>query len=186
VRAIRALLLLLVTAPPLAAQRSLHWREVRADARLTEDGSLRVVETQTIVFTGDWNGGQRRFDVRPRQRFQFEGMRRIDASGQAHDMREGDLSAVDEYDFVGSRTLRWRSRLPSDPPFNDSAITYEITYSYSNILVREGDQWVLDHDFGFATRDGVIENLVVRLLELQPTGSRRMFNGTWREKPPDG
>jgi hypothetical protein len=188
VRVIRALLILLTTASSsLAAQRSLHWSDVRVDARLAEDGSLRVVETQTIVFNGEWNGGERRFDVRPRQKFEFEGMRRIDSTGQAHAMREGDLSAVDEFSFTDSRTLRWRSRRPSDPPFNASVITYELTYSYSNILLPDGDNWVLDHDFGFADRPGIIENFSVRLLELEPNWQpTMMFNGRWqaRNLPP--
>jgi hypothetical protein len=63
VKSLRALLLLLpIAASPLAAQRSLHWREVRIDATLATGGALRVKETQTIAFTGDWNGGERRFD----------------------------------------------------------------------------------------------------------------------------
>lgn len=156
-------------------------------ARLDENGTLRVVEKQTMVFTGDWNGGERRFDVRPRQGFQFEGMRRLDSTGVAHEMREGDLTVVDGYDFTDSRTLRWRSRLPSDPPFFFATISYELTYSYSNILVPDGDYWVLDHDFGFADRSGLIENFSVQLVELEPnwrpTGT---FAGRWegRNLPP--
>ena len=101
---VRVLVWLLIVASPAAAQRSLHWSDMRVDARLAEDGTLRVVETQTIVFTGDWNGGERIFSIRPRQRLQFEGMRRIDSTGQAHVMREGGESlAVDEFRFADSR-----------------------------------------------------------------------------------
>jgi uncharacterized membrane protein YgcG len=182
-----ALLLLTLAATSLPAQRSLHWSDVRVDARLAEDGTLRVVETHTIVFTGDWNGGERRFHVRPRQRLVFEGMRRIDSLGQAHVMRESDLSAVDEYDFVDARTLRWRSREPTDPPFNRTTIIYELTYSLSNILARDGENWILDHNFGFADRTGVIENFSVRLQELQPAWQPTApFTGNWsgRNLPP--
>jgi uncharacterized membrane protein YgcG len=185
---VRVLLLLLIVASPVAAQRTLHWSDLRVDARLAEDGTLRVVETQTIVFTGDWNGGERTFDLRPRQRIQFEGMRRIDATGQAHVMREGgEVLSVDEYRFVNPRTLRWRSRNPSDPPFNATPVTYEMTYSLSNILRRAGDDWILDHDFAFADRPGVIENFEVRLLETAPTWQPTIpFNGMWsaRNLPP--
>ena len=181
VRAIRVLLLLLMTAAPLAAQRSLHWSDVRVDARLSTDGTLHVRETQTIVFTGDWNGGERRFDLRPRQRFQFAGMSRLDSAGQ-HVMREGNLAIVDGFDFTDPRTLRWRSRLPSDPPFGETAITYVLDYSYSNILVPDGDNWVLDHDFGFADRAGVIRNFTVRL-DLEPEWQPTMaFAGTWQAR----
>ena len=179
-RIFRALLVLLIAATPAAAQRSLHWRDVTVDATLAGDGTLRVVERQTIVFNGDWNGGERRFDIRPRQRLQFEGLRRIDSSGQAHVLREGDLSVVDGYDFTDSRTLRWRSRLPTDPPFDATPITYELTYSLSNILVSDGDTWILDHDFAFSDRDGVIEHFAVRLLELMPAWQPTVpFTGRW-------
>jgi uncharacterized membrane protein YgcG len=181
VRILRALLLLLVAATPATAQRVLWWRDVTVDATLAGDGTLRIVERQTIVFSGDWNGGERRFDVRPRQRFRFEGMRRIDSTGQAHVMREGDLSVVDGYEFSDARTLRWRSRLPGDPPFVATPITYELTYSLSNILVPDGDDWLLDHDFGFADREGVIEQFSVTLHgpepDWQPTAP---FNGRWQ------
>ena len=161
---------------------------MRVDARLAADGTLRIVETQTMVFTGAWNDGERRFDVRPRQRLTFEGMRRLDATGQAHVMRAGgEQLGVDEYRFVEGNTLRWRARSPSDPPFNNTPITYELTYSLSNILQKEGDHWLLDHNFGFADRPGVIENFTVRLLELTPTWQPTMaFNGTYsgRNLPP--
>jgi predicted membrane protein DUF2207 len=175
----RALLVLLIAATPAAAQKSLHWRDVTVDATLAGDGTLRVVERQTIVFTGDWNGGERRFDVRPRQRFQFEGMRRIDSTGQAHVMRAGGLGDIDDYDFVEARALRWRSRAVNDAPFNETPITYELTYSYSNILQSDGDNWVLDHNFGFADRSGIIEQFSVTLQlgqDWQPTAA---FNGRW-------
>ncbi len=178
----RTVVLLLMAVSPLAAQRSLHWREVRVDATLATGGALRVKETQTIVFTGDWNGGERHFDVRPRQRFEFGGMQRLDSAGGLHRMRAGDLSRVDDYDFTDPQTLRWRSRLSSDPPFNESVITYVIEYSLSNILVPEGDNWVLDHDFLFADRAGVVENFVVRL-DLEPEWQPIMaFAGTWQAK----
>ena len=184
---VRVLLLLLIVTLPAAAQRTLHWSDLRVDARLAEDGTLRVVETQTIVFTGDWNGGERTFDLRPRQRIQFERMRRIDATGQAHVMRDGDLSSVDDFSFTDSRTLRWRSRMPSDPPFDATPITYELTFSISNALVPEGDDWLLNHDFAFADRSGNIEHIEVRLLELMPTWQPLApFDGRWeaRELPP--
>jgi hypothetical protein len=188
VRTVGILLALTLAASPVAAQRSLHWTDVRVDARLAEDGTLRIVETQTMVFTGDWNGGERRFSIRPRQHLVFESMRRIDSIGQAHVMRDGGESlAIDEYRFVDPGTLRWRSRRASDPPFDNTSITYELTYSLSNILQKNGDDWILDHDFGFADRPGVIENFTVRLLELMPTWQPTIpFNGTWsgRNLPP--
>lgn len=180
VKAICALLVLLIAATPAAAQRSLHWRDVTVAATLAGDGTLRVVERQTIVFTGDWNGGERVFEPRPRQRFRFEGMRRIDSTGQVHGMRAGGLGEVDDYDFVDASTLRWRSRAVSDAPFNETPITYELTYSYSNILRPDGNNWVLDHNFGFADRSGIIEQFSVALQLQQDWQPTAPFNGRWQ------
>src|SRR5882672_13885 len=57
-----AVLALVLTAAPLAAQdKSLHWAEVAVRAHLDGEGTLHVAERQTMVFTGDWNGGYRTF-----------------------------------------------------------------------------------------------------------------------------
>jgi len=159
---------LLLLAPsasaPLSAQRALHWREIAVEATLRNDGRLRVQERQTIVFTGDWNGGERRFNLRARQRLQFIRIRRMEtATGAVLPMLDGDLSRVDGYAFTDPATLRWRSRLPSDPPFSATEITYVLEYSLDNVLVRDGDGYLLDHDFAFPDRDGVIERFSARL-----------------------
>ena len=61
---------------------------------------------------------------------------RIDESGAAVPMRQNkELAAVDDYAWTGSETLRWRSRLPSDPPFEHREITYVLEYTASNILI---------------------------------------------------
>ena len=56
-------------------------------------------------------------------------------SGQRVPLRPGDLSAVDEYAIDDSPhksvTLRWRSRLPSDPAFDHTAVIYVIAYRIS-------------------------------------------------------
>lgn len=168
---------LTLIAVPASAQRTLHWRDLNVSARLEGDGTLRITERQTMVFTGDWNGGERRFNVGLRQRFEFGRMYRIGEGGGTQLMRKGDLDEIDEFDFVDSKTLRWRSRLPSDPSFAATAITYVLEYAYSRILVHgENNDWVLDHNFVFTDRDGVIENFVVKL-ELDPR---------WQGTLPDG
>ena len=67
-----------------------------------------------MVFTGDWNGGERRFDVRVGQHFDLERLARIDSvDGRAVPLREGDLAEVDNYGWGENRTLRWRSHRSS-------------------------------------------------------------------------
>ena len=130
------LLLILLGLPTVsAAQRELHWNRIAVEATLDASGTLRVIETQTMVFTGDWNGGERVFNLRPRQTMTFDGLRR-EAGGEWKTLTEdGTLDEVDEYSWSEPR-LRWRSRLPSDPVFAGTAIRYELQYSLSGILLK--------------------------------------------------
>ena len=57
----------LFAASPAAA-RELYWKKLEVGATLDSQAVLHVVERQHMVFTGDWNGGERRFSVSPRGR----------------------------------------------------------------------------------------------------------------------
>ncbi|MBL0173292.1 MAG: DUF2207 domain-containing protein [Gemmatimonadaceae bacterium] len=159
-RYLLSLVWLVTSAAALPAQdRELDWPLVSVMAHLDADGRLQVRERQVIRFTGDWNGGERTFNLRSKQRLDFGEIVRLDsASGLEHPLTSGDLSNVDEYRWADSRTLRWRSRLPSDFEFSRTQIAYVLTYAYTNVLVPQSDgTYVLDHDFGFPERQGPIE-----------------------------
>ncbi|HEY0788338.1 MAG TPA: DUF2207 domain-containing protein, partial [Thermoanaerobaculia bacterium] len=150
--------------PAALAQRSLRWTSVDVDARLEADGSLRIRERQAYVFDGDWNGGERVFRVEPGQELEFHSMARIDpATGTEIPLSAGGLSRVDEYAFTDAKTLRWRSRLPEDPPFSNAELTYVLDYTLRNILVRRGDGYLLDNAFLFSDRSGPIERFTLDL-----------------------
>ena len=168
-------LIVLSLALPIecALAKSLYWRLLDVEARLDRDGRLHVRESQTMVFDGDWNGGERRFNLRPGQRLDVSRLLRFDpSSGTSSELPRGALDRVDHYDWHGSDTLRWRSRLPSDPPFANQAITYVLEYSLSGIVSRQGEGYLLDHDFVFPERSGVIERVRVRL-DLDPAWQGR-------------
>lgn len=150
--------------------RSMHWDALEVDARLDADGRLHVSELQSMVFNGAWNGGERRFSLFQGQSFELTELARVDAQGQSHPLTEGDLDAIDEYRWTDSFTLRWRSRLPKDPPFQDASFTYRIDYVLSGILRFEDEQYVLDHDFAFSDRPGIIKRFLLRLT-LDPVWS---------------
>ena len=155
-----------VSPHPLAAQsRELHWPAITVQAHLDADGRLRVREEQHIRFSGDWNGGERRFDVPFQQKFALLSLSRIDsASGRTVVMTEGDLDIVDGFGWSDDgSSLRWRSRLPSDPPFTGQVLTYVIAMEYENILVKDGAGYRLDHDFSFADRNGPIDRFTLTL-----------------------
>jgi len=165
---VRALLPLGVCAGLLAASpaaaRELYWKSLEVGATLDGQGVLHVVERQHMVFTGDWNGGERRFDLRPGQEVELRRMTRIDPeTGARREMREGSLDDLDRYAWFSDRVLRWRSRLPGDPPFVRTEIVYDVAYSLYGALVKTGGRYVLSHDFAFADRPGDIEDVVVTL-----------------------
>jgi uncharacterized membrane protein YgcG len=141
---------------PLNA-RNLYWDRVEVRAHLNADGSLSVTEFQTYIFNGEWNGGERWFDVHAGQQFKWLGMERFER-GRVYALRPGNLNRVDEYKWTESHRLRWRSRLPTDPPFNQTSIQYVLRYQYNNVLRKIGSQYILDHNFLFSDRSGVIQN----------------------------
>jgi uncharacterized membrane protein YgcG len=164
-RVLTAAVLVLVLGPGvLRAEKSLHWRALDVAARLDADGKLHVVEHHVMMFTGDWNGGERTFRLFPGQALAFSGIRRVDgATGAARELTQGDLSQLDHYDFTNATTLRWRSRLPADPPFEKTELVYEIGYTLSGVLLKQGDTYRLDHNFALPDARQTIESFSVAL-----------------------
>jgi hypothetical protein len=144
------------------AQRELHWDTIDVSAHLDARGDLHVIETQTMVFSGAWNGGERRFRIQPRQRFFFEGLYRGVSGGWQRLTEDSRLNDVDDYAWADPRTLRWRSRQPSDPPFNNTVLRYELRYALSGILLKDSNEYRLNHDFAFPDRSGAIRLFVLR------------------------
>lgn len=172
-RNVRRILLLLLLATPAFA-KSLHWTSIDVEARLDRDGNLHVVERQQMVFDGDWNGGERDFNLRARQDVGVHRIVRIDGTSEVP-LTQGSLEEVDHWDFASSGVVRWRSRRPSDPPFRNRELTYVLDYTYRNILVPgEGRQFHLSHDFGLPVRSGPVERFTLRLT----------FDPIWAEDEP--
>ncbi len=167
-RSLLALVALALLATAATAQRQLSWRPLAVEARLDAEGALWVRESHTMVFTGDWNGGERIFDLRSGQSLELLALARLDpATGIEVPLVEGDLSRVDHYDWTDRKTLRWRSRLPSDPPFAETPLTYVVEYRQEGILRPVGKLYRLDHDFAFAQRSWPIESFTLAL-EIDP------------------
>jgi hypothetical protein len=174
----RSLLLpltLLLALPPAAAARSLHWRALEVDARLDADGRLHVVERHAMVFDGDWNGGERRFELHIVQDLDLHRVSRVDpVTGTDWQLARGDLDEVDRYDWADGNVLRWRSRRPSDPPFAGEEIVYVLEYTLAGVLRERDGRYLLSHDFAFSDRAGSIERFT---LDLE-------LDRVWRELDP--
>ena len=93
------------------------------------------------------------------------GLARLDpASGAEIPLVEGSLSRVDHYDWTDRRTLRWRSRLPTDPSFDSTPITYVIEYQQDRVLQPSGERYRLNHDFAFPDRQWPVESFTLELV----------------------
>ena len=148
-----------------ASAKELHWRALEVEARLESDGTLAISEVQRMVFTGEWNGGEREFRLGSGQRLTLDRLVRLEPGSTAGtELVRGDLDEVDRYDWAAGDTLRWRSRRPTDPPFDATELDYRLDYRITGALRKIGERaYRLDHQFAFTDRDGVIERLVVRL-----------------------
>ena len=181
--------LLLGLAGPAAAQRQLSWDRVDVAATLHANGTLEIVETQTMVFDGDWNGGERVFDIRSHQTFQWHGLLR-ERSGVWREMTEDSaLDDIDDYGWPDENRLRWRSRLPGDAPFARTVLRYRLHYSLARILLENDNGYVLDHDFLFPDRDGEIRAFRLQLTLDPAWDAGAGFQGVYsaeRVPPGDG
>ncbi|MFH2123825.1 MAG: DUF2207 domain-containing protein [Pseudomonadota bacterium] len=154
--------------PQTAFGRSLYWQEMEVQARLDRDGRLHVRELQTMVFSGDWNGGERKFYVGAGQHLQVQRVLRIDVPSDSEvELTRGDLAQVDHWDYSSGTTIRWRSRRPSDPPFQNTPLTYILEYTLSGIITADNGDYLLNHDFAFTERSGPIRHFTLNL-ELDP------------------
>jgi hypothetical protein len=152
-------------ATSAASSKTLRWRSLDVEAHLDAKGDLHVTERHAMVFSGAWNGGERVFDLRRGQRLTFERLLRADPGDVApRELRRGSLAEVDRWAFADARTLRWRSRTPTDPEFHETEIVYVLEYVLSGVLVPEGDRrFRLSHDFAFPDREWPIERFTARL-----------------------
>lgn len=118
-----------------------------------------------MVFTGDWNGGERGFRLGSDHGLELHGIEREDLETHTRvPLTENkNLSRIDDYAFTDRTTLRWRSRLPTDPPFQDAERVYILDYTLENILIPMEDEYLLDHDFAFPERPGPILSFSLEL-----------------------
>ena len=118
-RTARLLLLFLLLPAPLLAQRQLSWDALDVTARLDATGALDVVERQTMVFSGDWNGGERTFNLRPRQKLTFVGIERIDPSTGLRVALTEDSSLDDVEHAAGVKTRGDVDGVPRELPLRE-------------------------------------------------------------------
>jgi len=97
---LRAVLVVSLLLAATAHAKSLYWRSVAVDANLDADGRMHVVETQTYVFDGDWNGGERTFNVYRNQSLNFEKLTRVDRDGTETQLVMAPLDKVDHYQIL--------------------------------------------------------------------------------------
>lgn len=149
----------------LSQEKTLHWNSILVDATLKNNGNLVVSETQTIVFNGDWNGAYRKFDLGLGQKIQFQSLEILRTDGKWETLSNNSIDSIDSYLWYPIESMvKWRSRNPFDPVFDQKVITYRLNYEYEYILNSlSNTEFQLDHDFGFSDRIGSINAFTVNL-----------------------
>jgi len=167
--------------PTFAQDRALYWDALTVNARLDADGALHVTERHAMVFHGEWNGGERSFQLRSWQSLRLESFREIDTQTQRPiEWSEGDLDEPGEYELSGE-VLRWRNRRPEDPPFSQAKRIYEITYVLDGVLVPEDGRYLLEHNLAFPERSGIILDFDATL-EIDPAWDAGDLGTQWHEE----
>lgn len=160
------ILLLILPFFSLDAQyKSLDWNSIQVEAILKNNGNLKIAETQSILFTGDWNGAYRKFDLGLGQKLKFHSMEILRNNGEWETLSDDSIDIKDSYLYYPSEsTVKWRSRYPHDPIFEGETIIYRLNYEYENILDnKSANVFQLNHDFGFEDRNGEIRKFKVNL-----------------------
>jgi uncharacterized membrane protein YgcG len=177
------LFVVFLLCPSSSHGRSLYWQDITVQANLDSAGRLHIREQQTIVFSGKWNGGERKFFLRPGNKMQFGSLLRLGADGQEIKLTRGSLGLVDRWNHNGKASIRWRSRLPSDPPFSNTPISYVLRYSIGNILTKSDNRYLLNHDFCFTERTGVVKNFSL-ILNYDPSWNSEPVTIVRHDIPP--
>jgi hypothetical protein len=119
-----------------------------------------------MVFTGDWNGGERKFRLGSGQRLTLDRIVRLDPEGGSRQGPRRGKSRRGRPLRLGLLQTRCAGGAACPPIRRSTAPSsdYRLDYRITGALRRTGEQsYRLDHQFAFTERDGVIERLVVRL-----------------------
>ena len=164
-RRLSIIILFLFTNSLLAQEKSLDWNSIQVDAILKNNGNLLVSETQTILFNGDWNGAYRQFELGLGQKIHFQSIEILREDDKWETLSNNSVDNIDSYLWYPIESMvKWRSRNPFDPVFDQKVITYRLNYEYEYILNSlSNSEFQLDHDFGFADRIGSIKSFSVNL-----------------------
>lgn len=150
-----------------AQERSLSWDSLSVQAELDANGMLYITETHAMRLDGPWNGGERKLRVEPHQSLTMIWLYEITRDGSRKMYLPGSLDRVGQYAFADANTLRWRARAANDPPFSNDLRTFELRYALSGVVLPNGSDYVLNHDFAFSDRPGVIRKFSATL-KLDP------------------
>src|SRR5436189_6309958 len=100
----KLLFALIIFAAALAAadSRSLRWSRLAITAHLDADGRLHVQERHSIVFDGDWNGGERTFRGTLENVLHVRSLSRVEEGGALVPLHEDKtLGAIDTFAWTG-------------------------------------------------------------------------------------
>lgn len=160
-RVLLLLCLFLFSLP--ASARTLYWERIDVEMHVNPDSTVDISEKQEYVFTGAWNGGYR--DIRKKG---IEGIKDIEVWEGARQYERGSLD--DKYSFAVSESannvnIKWRSRLPSEPEYENTHKTFTINYKVLGLIDAVSKQQdELYWKAIFEEREDVVKHATVKLV----------------------
>jgi uncharacterized membrane protein YgcG len=156
---------LITLFPQNTIAKSIRYEVIDVEAKLNKEGHLDVIEKQRMYFNGAWNGGYREFKTMGKQKVIVHGISRTTTVGLVEPLKRGSVHRKYHYQFTNNK-LKWRNRLPSDPPFDNIFRQYIIKYTILNVIQHNKKQLFLNHDFLFERTSPV--KFVNVTLEIDP------------------
>lgn len=157
----KIIILFILSFSSILQAKSIRFDYVEVDALLNKEGHLEVKENQAMYFNGEWNGGYREFRVEGKQKVIVHGIDRTTTVGILEPLKRGNINKKFHYQFRNNK-LKWRNRLPYEPPFNNIFRRYIIKYTIKNVIQHNKQDVFLNHQFLFK-RDSPIKTVKVKL-----------------------
>jgi len=139
----------------VAEARSLYWDKIGVEIFVERDGSFKVIEELHYIFDGAWNGGIRNINTDKLNEIEFLELWEGDKQYQRGDIE--NVGAYETYNSGSDFVIKWRSRLPGDPPYAATPKTFKLVYVVKGGLNYSSDYDELYWQAIFSDRDGVVK-----------------------------
>ena len=141
------LLFILVFFSITAHSRYFRWQSIEVEAFFNKKGELEVTETLDAYYDGRFNGAERYINLRGTQKMKVKSLELFEPDSASWKVYQfGGLSSVGSVRKLKDGHYRWRS-FPKDSYSKNVKHKYRLKYTLKNIILTDGKEYFIDHDF---------------------------------------